>query len=105
MLEFEQLHLEGVAAAYRYHLCGEDIEERDKLSKLEAGSWKPTATCAAATRVYHLSQLYSPGRNGAICCGALKPRKVFQKKRKCSRTPALRSHGRRLHWKCPKPTC
>jgi phage terminase large subunit GpA-like protein len=41
-------------------MCGEDIHERDKLAMLEAGCWRPTATCESTVRGYHLSQLYSP---------------------------------------------
>jgi phage terminase large subunit GpA-like protein len=58
--EFEGLRLEGNAAVYRCPVCGEDIQERDKLGMLERGSWRPTARCETHTRGYHLSQLYSP---------------------------------------------
>src|SRR5262249_37438370 len=61
-LEFEQLRLRvnSTEVIYCCQLCGEDIEERDKLPMLEAGAWKSTATCDPETRGYHLSQLYSP---------------------------------------------
>jgi phage terminase large subunit GpA-like protein len=58
--EFEGLRLEGSAAVYRCPVCGEDIQERDKLGMLERGSWRATARCEPETRGYHLSQLYSP---------------------------------------------
>jgi phage terminase large subunit GpA-like protein len=58
--EFEHLRLDGSAAVYRCPLCGDDIDERDKLAMLEAGTWRATATCEPQTRGYHLSQLYSP---------------------------------------------
>jgi phage terminase large subunit GpA-like protein len=47
-------------AQYRCQLCGEDIQERDKLAMIEGGSWRPTAACDPDTRGYHLSQMYSP---------------------------------------------
>ena len=59
-LEFEGLRIEGGAAVYRCQICGADIQERDKLAMLEAGSWRPTSSCEPETRGYHLSQLYSP---------------------------------------------
>jgi phage terminase large subunit GpA-like protein len=58
-LEFENLRMESVEAVYRCQICGEDIQERDKLPMLEAGEWRPTSTCESALRGYHLSQLYS----------------------------------------------
>jgi phage terminase large subunit GpA-like protein len=59
-LEFDGLRFEGEAAVYRCQMCGAPIAERDKLTMLEAGSWRPTARCEPDTRGYHLSQLYSP---------------------------------------------
>jgi phage terminase large subunit GpA-like protein len=58
--EFEGLRFEGGAAVYRCPMCGEDIQERDKLDMLERGEWRATARCAPEQRGYHLSQLYSP---------------------------------------------
>jgi phage terminase large subunit GpA-like protein len=60
VLEFGQLRMENGAAFYHCQICGGDIEERDKLTMLEAGEWRPMATCDPDTRGYHLSQLYSP---------------------------------------------
>ncbi len=59
-LEFEQLRIEGDDAIYLCQRCGDPISERDKMSLIEAGEWRATATCEPQKRGYHVSQLYSP---------------------------------------------
>jgi phage terminase large subunit GpA-like protein len=61
VLEFEHLYLEHGSAFHRCQICGTGIAEREKLSLIQDGEWRPTATSTdAATAGFHISQIYSP---------------------------------------------